>query len=74
MNTKKIQYISKYVALSEEGFVPRLECPMDQGLLMPNIDLNDTIYLYCLSCSYKTTIGSSRYEYIKKLVKSRGSD
>ena len=40
MSTKKIQYLSKYIALSEEGLVPRLECPMDQGLLMPNIDLN----------------------------------
>ena len=74
MSTKKIQYLSKYIALSEEGLVPRLYCPIDQGLLMPNIDLNDTIYLYCLSCSYKTTIGSNRYESIEKLVKSRGSN
>lgn len=74
MNIKKIQYLSKYIALSEEGLVPRLECPINQGFLMPNIDLNDTIYLYCLSCSYKTTIGSSRYEYIKRIVKSRSSD
>lgn len=71
---QKIQTVSKYIALSEEGLVPRLECPMDQGFLMPNVDLNDRIYLYCLSCSYKTTIGSNRYESIEKLVKSRGSD
>jgi hypothetical protein len=58
----QIQYVSKYIALSEEGLVPRLECPMDQGSLLCNLDLEDNIYLYCLSCKYKNNIGLEVYE------------
>jgi len=48
--------------------VPRLECPMDQGLLQSNLDLEDNIYLYCLSCSYKKFIGEKLYNSIKEKV------
>ena len=58
----QIQYVSKYIALSKEGLVPRLECPMDQGSLLCNLDLEDSIYLYCLSCEYKNNIGLEVYE------------
>ena len=64
----RIQYVSKYLLLAEKGLVPRLECPMDQGPLMPNMDENDNIYLYCLSCSYKNVIGTDLYEKILKKV------
>ena len=60
----QIQYVSKYIALSEEGLVPRLECPMDQGSLQSNLDLEDNIYLYCLSCEYKNNIGLEVYQKI----------
>ena len=65
----KIQYVSKYLQLSEEGLVPRLECPMDQGLLMPNLTVDDKEYLYCLSCSYQNFIGIKFYEDIMKKMK-----
>jgi len=65
---RQIQYVSQYIALSEEGLVPRLECPMDQGLLQSNLDLEDNIYLYCLSCSYKKFIGEKLYNDIKERV------
>jgi hypothetical protein len=64
----QIQYVSKYIALSEEGLVPRLECPMDQGSLLCNLDLEDNIYLYCLSCEYKNSIGLEVYERIMNEV------
>jgi hypothetical protein len=64
----KIQYVSKYLLLAEKGLVPRLECPMDQGPLMPNMDINDNIYLYCLSCTYKNIVGIDLYEKIVKKV------
>ena len=64
----RIQYVSKYLQLAEEGLVPRLECPMDQGLLMSNLDWEDSIYLYCTSCSYKKYLGVDVYEEIKKNV------
>jgi len=64
----QIQYVSKYIALSEEGLVPRLKCPMDQGPLLPNLDLEDKIFLYCLSCEYKKFIGAKDYDDIVKAV------
>jgi hypothetical protein len=66
----QIQYVSKYIALSEEGLVPRLECPMDQGSLQSNIDLQDSIFLYCLSCDYKNNIGLEVYERLVEAVKN----
>ncbi len=65
---RRIQYVSQYIALSEDGLVPRLECPMDQGLLQSNLDLEDNIYLYCLSCSYKKFIGEKLYIDMKERV------
>ncbi len=68
----KIQYVSKYLLLAEKGLVPGLECPMDQGPLMPNMDINDNIYLYCLSCTYKNIVGIDLYEKIVKKVEEAG--
>jgi hypothetical protein len=59
--------------MAEEGLVPQLECPMDQGLLYPNQDLEDNLYLYCLSCEYKKFIGFGFYDDIVKAVKKGGS-
>ena len=66
----KIQYVSKYLSLSEKGLVPRLECPMDQGPLMCNENNEGIIYLYCLSCQYKNNMGLEIYERIKRAVDS----
>jgi hypothetical protein len=65
---KQIQNVSKYIRLSEEGLVPRLECPMDQGPLFCNQNMEDEIYLYCLSCNYKKVIGSEYYDTIRESV------
>lgn len=62
--------MSKYLALAEEGLVSKLACPMDQGLLMPNQDLNDNIYLYCLSCDYKKEIGLDFYDKMEKAIRN----
>ena len=66
----RLQIVSKYIALSEEGLVSKLECPLDQGLLMPNLDEEDKIYLYCLSCDYKNIMGLEVYDRIKKSVRT----
>ena len=64
----KIQYVSKYLSLSKEGLVPELLCPMDQGSLYSNQDMQENIFLYCISCSYKKTIGIVDYENLVALV------
>lgn len=69
---KKVQYVSKYIALSNEGLVSRLECPLDQGLLLCNQDLNEAVYLYCLSCTYKNFIGQDSFNNIKEKVDQYG--
>jgi hypothetical protein len=64
----RIQIVSKYLTLAEEGLVSKVDCPLDQGLLMPNQDINDKIYLYCLSCEYKKEIGLDLYGRMEKAV------
>ena len=66
----KIQVVSKYLALAAEGLVSKLDCPMDQGLLMPNQTIDDKIYLYCLSCEYKKDLGLELYGKMEQAVRS----
>ena len=66
----KIQVVSKYLSLAEEGLVSKLDCPMDQGLLMPNQTIDDKIYLYCLSCEYKKDLGLDLYGKMEQAVRS----
>ena len=68
----KIQYVSKYIALSEEGLVSKMVCPIDQGSLLSNLDDEDNIFLYCLSCNYKKNIGINLYEDIVEMVNYNG--
>lgn len=70
----KIQAVSKYLDLAEDGLVSRLECPLDQGLLLPNLDNNDSVYLYCISCEYKKSVGLDLYGKILKSLKEYGYD
>jgi hypothetical protein len=65
---QKIQYVSRYIALADEGLVPKILCPMDQGLLLCNQDIEDNIFLYCLECDYKKFLGSGLYNRIIKAV------
>ena len=65
----RIQIVSKYLTLAEEGLVSKVDCPLDQGLLMPNQDINDKIYLYCLSCDYKKEIGLDLYGRMEEAVR-----
>jgi hypothetical protein len=67
----RIQYVSKYIALSEEGLVSKMECPIDQGLLYPNLDEEDNIYLYCLACDYSRTLGIEAYNKIMRMVENK---
>jgi hypothetical protein len=64
----RIQYVSTYISMSEEGLVEKLLCPVDQSLLFSNQDLEDNIYLYCLECEYKKNIGLATYKEIVKAV------
>ena len=60
----RIQYVSTYISMSEDGLVEKLLCPVDQSLLFCNQDLVESVYLYCLECEYKKTLGSTTYQKI----------
>jgi hypothetical protein len=60
----RIQYVSTYISMSEDGLVEKLICPVDQSILFCNQDLLDEIYLYCLECDYKKVLGTTSYEKI----------
>jgi hypothetical protein len=64
----KIQYVSTYISMSEDGLVEKLLCPVDQSNLFCNQDLEDRIFLYCLECQYKNFIGLNLYNRIIKAV------
>lgn len=66
----KVQYVSEYISLAQEGLVPNLACPVDQGPLMPNQDIQDNISLYCLTCEYQRSVGLEFYNKLKRLVDS----
>jgi DNA-directed RNA polymerase subunit M/transcription elongation factor TFIIS len=45
-------------------------CPLDQGLLFSNQDDEEEIFLYCLSCQYKSYIGSAVYSKMLEGLKN----
>jgi len=63
--------VSKYLDLVSQGLVSKMDCPLCQGLLMPNQTINDKIYLYCLSCDYKKDIGLDLYGRMEEAVRDR---
>jgi hypothetical protein len=67
----RIQYVSTYISMSEEGLVEKLLCPVDQSLLFCNQDLEDNIFLYCLNCNYKKDLGLATYNKIVSEVESK---
>lgn len=66
----RIQYVSTYISMSEDGLVEKLLCPVDQSLLFCNQDLEDNIFLYCLECSYKKDLGLASYTKIALAVEA----
>ena len=68
----RIQYVSTYISMSEEGLVEKLLCPVDQSLLFCNQDLYENIFLYCLECEYLKNLGNNTYNKIVSLVNANG--
>lgn len=45
-----------------------MDCPLDQGLLFANMEVDDRLFLYCISCNYKMYIGLSLYKKMQEEV------
>lgn len=62
--------MSEYLALSREGLVSEMACPLDQGLLFSNQDDDEKIFVYCISCHYKKYIGTAVYSKMLEGIKN----
>lgn len=67
-----IQELHAYKNLSNKGLLPRLVCPIDplHDDILPWIDEEDKICLWCIFCNSKVYLGSDREDYIKGLLNS----
>jgi hypothetical protein len=59
-----------YYELQADGYVPNIVCGNDDSHLglIPNVDSEDRIFLYCLECDYKKYPGLEFYKKIKDLA------
>lgn len=71
MKNLTIQEVHTYLQLAEKGIVAPLQCivnPDDHLGLLPDIDENENVYLYCLSCNSKLKPGLTLINTIKKCI------
>lgn len=61
---------SRYYQLSLDGKRPPYFCRMNEehGILVPNMDEHDEIYLYCVECEYKLFPGLNFYQEMCNLL------
>lgn len=65
-----IQQLHLYKNLSEKGLVPGLFCPIDElhGIILPWVDDEDKVCLWCIFCNSKVYLGAEREKYIIELL------
>lgn len=65
-----IRVFSKYYQLSLIGKVLPINCSVDEndGILVPNLDEDDRVYLYCLGCNFKMWPGQELYNNIEFIL------
>lgn len=65
-----IKVFSKYYQLSLENKVLPILCSIDEkdGMLVPNLDEDDRVYLYCLGCNFKMWPGQELYNNIEFIL------
>lgn len=65
-----IKVFSKYYQLSLENKVLPILCSIDEndGILVPNLDEHDRVYLYCLGCNFKMWPGQELYNNIEFIL------
>jgi hypothetical protein len=67
-----IQVVKVYIDYSKNNRLPKILCDFDpdHGLVYPNLDYEDRIFLYCLACDYKNYIGIEHYDLMKLAVEN----
>jgi hypothetical protein len=60
----------QYFLYQSDGLVPKIECGNDKTHLnvVPNLDSDDKVFLYCLECNYKKYPGLEFYKKLLKIV------
>lgn len=66
-----IQELHAYKNLANKGIVPQLVCPIDSlhNDIVPWIDEDSKICLWCIFCNSKVYLGTDREDYIKMLLR-----
>lgn len=61
----------QYFLYQSNGEVPQIDCGNDKSHLglIPNLDSDDKVFLYCLECNYKKYPGLSFYQGLLNKVK-----
>jgi hypothetical protein len=65
-----IQELHSYIKMSNIGLVPKLICPIDDlhEDMLPWVDEDEKVCLWCIFCNSKVYLGSERESYIKELL------
>ena len=66
-----IRVFSKYYQYCLKDKVLPIPCGLDEDhpALVPNLDDDDRIFLYCLGCEYKMFPGLELYQNIEKVLR-----
>ena len=70
-----IHIVRKYLELSNNNTIPPVLCELDNdhGSLMPNLDENDEVFLYCLACEFKIHLGINSIQDMFETVLRSGT-
>lgn len=65
-----IKELHAYKKLSDIDIVPKLVCPVDvlHTDILPWIDEDEKVCLWCIFCNSKVYLGENREKYIKALL------
>ena len=65
-----MQELHAYNKMAQLGLAPEFACPVDDlhGEIVPWLDDEDNIYLWCIYCNAKVFLGSEKEEHIKRFI------
>ena len=73
MDIREFRY---YQYLAEQGYLESIVCydDVEHGSMLGNIDENDKLYLWCMSCNYRLYPGLVLEEKVRTSIKQVSKD
>lgn len=66
-----IRVVREFIKLYPDH--PYISCPDDKISLLTNLDEDDIVILYCMSCKFKTQVGYNLYDKIRRVIGGEAS-